>query len=207
MWDEQWLKQFPVTTYEAGKKIIAMGEPVQYNYYLIEGTCARIEMNSLGDDIIQNYYHSGKMLGINLLRYDKKSINDFIAKTKCICYQIPCLAVQQMVQNNVKICYSILQETLDELDYHVNASNAFIFGGGISSLCLHLKRLAELQPDGTYLIPHYITNIELSKYCGIHTVSISRLLTKLLKEKIISRNQDGIVIHDIDALTGYIILE
>lgn len=207
MWETKWLSQFPLIEFKNGENIISTGEEVKFNYYIVKGICARMQLTENGEEIIYAYCHSGKMIGANLNRYGHKSTMDFKAKTDCQCYKIPYQLVQQKISENNQICYTLLQETLDELDFYINVSNSHHLGGGQSVLCFYLKHLAILQKDNTYLIPSIFTNVELSKYCGLHPVSISRLLTKLTQENILERTPSGIVIYDMNRLLRYIKIE
>lgn len=204
MWEEKWLSQFPLVEFKNGENIISTDEDVKFNYYIIKGICARTQITKDGEEIIYAYYHSGKMIGVNLSRYGYKSILDFKAKTDCLCYKIPYQLIQQKILEDNQLCYALLQEVLDELDFYIDASTSHHLGGGQSVLCFYLKHLATLQKDHTYLVPSTFTNIELSKYCGLHPVSVSRLLTKLTQEKILERTVSGIIIYDMERLTLYI---
>lgn len=41
MWDKDWLIQFPKVSFAPNDKLFSMGEPIRYNYYLIDGICAK----------------------------------------------------------------------------------------------------------------------------------------------------------------------
>lgn len=204
MWRNEWLKQFPQITFLSGAYIFRTDEAANYNYYLISGICAQIYPTIHGESCILNYYQTGKMLGINLHRFGNASPLEFVAKTNCLCYKIPWETVDAYVKNDNHLCYSLLQETLDEYEHLSNFHIARALGGGISMLCMTLKQFAVLQPDHTWRLDPIFTNIELSNYCGIHAVSVSRLLSKLTRENILARTSEGIVIYNMDQLSHYI---
>lgn len=204
MWDNTWLQQFPQVTFAPKDKIFTIGEAIQYNYYLIDGICAKVNPTIDGEDIILQYYQSGKMLGIHLRQFGEKTALEFVAKTTCTCYKIPWKLVDQELRTNNALCYSLMEETTNECEFWAVSYIAHTLGGGISVLCLSLSALAVAQPDGTFLVHPMFTNIELSKYCGIHAVSVSRLLTKLSHENILERKKEGIVIYDMAGLSAYI---
>lgn len=76
--------------------------------------------------------------------------------------------------------------------------------GSIAVLCLTLKSLAHENSDGSFSIPPLFSNVELGKLCGIHTVSVSRLIGKLTREGILERKKEGIVIYDMERLSAYV---
>lgn len=204
MWDPAWLEKFPKVYFESGERIIKIDEPIIYNYYLVKGVCAKTVYSSEGESLILHYYNPGKMIGLHLRRYDEKSTMDFVAKSSCVCYKIPYQETQEMLINDNKLCYYTLQECLDEYDLFANESIASIFGGGMSVLCFNLKALAQKNEKGDYIVPLIYTNIELSQLCGVHQVSISRMLNQLKSKKIIARCAEGILINDMEALENYI---
>lgn len=204
MWDISWLEKFPKTYFETGEQIIKIDEPINYNYYLAKGVCAKVVYSPEGESLILHYYNPGKMLGLHLHRYGEKSTIDFVAKSPCVCYKIPYNETQNMLIKDNKLCYDILQECLDEYDFFITASLANIFGGGLSVLCFYLKLLAQKDEDGTYIVPLIYTNTELSHLCGVHPVSISRMLNHLKVSKVIERNEKGICISNMDVLENYI---
>lgn len=204
MWNQQWLQQFPKVTFTAEKKIFEMGQPVLFYYYLIDGICARITPTIEGEDIVLQYYQKGKMLGLHLRQFGEESILDFTAKTICHCYKIPWQQADQEIRQNNALCYALMQEMVNECEFWAVSYIARSLGGGISILSLALSTLAVKQQDGSFLLHPIFTNVELSKFCGIHIVSVSRLITKLTKEKILERQKEGIRIYDMDRLSSYI---
>jgi len=204
MWDKQWLKQFPVVQFKENDIIFHVDKPTKYNYYLISGICAQIYPTSDGNELVLSYYHRGKMLGINLHRFGNANPLKFIARTDCICYKIPRKAVDQKVREDSILCYNLFQESVTEQEQRTDIHIARVLGGGISVLCLALKLLALPHKESTFIVSPVFTNVELSKFCGIHAVSISRLLTKLSQENVLSKTSEGIIIHDMNLLTKYI---
>ena len=204
MWDPVWLEKFPKIYFERDERIIKMDESIIYNYYLIKGVCAKMVYSPDGESFILHYYNPGKMLGLHLRRNGKKNTLDFVAKTSCVCYKIPYQETQNMLINDNKLCYYTLQECLDEYDLFVNKKIASTFGGGMSVLCFNLKALAQKNEKGNYIVPLSYTNVELSQLCGVHQVSISRMLNQLKAKKIITRCDEGILISNMEALENYI---
>ena len=207
MWDPNWLSQFPQAIFQPNEKIFHIGEQIQFNYYLLEGICAKMLSSDEGEELVLQYYQPGKMLGIHLHRYGDQNPLDFLAKTRCTCCKIPWELVDQQVRSDNALCYDLLQESVQECELLADATIAHVFGGGISVLGMALRSLAIPQPDGTYFLDPLFTNVELGKYCGIHTVSVSRLMTRLAHEGILERTKDGVIIYDLPRLSCYIKLD
>ena len=204
MWDETWLKQYPLLCFKSGQTIISLGEIFSHYYCLRAGICARIHPTYDGDEVIMQYLHPGDMIGMGLKNFGEESVSEFVARKDCECYQIPFEDVEQLLQTDATLCYAVYQNTLLELDFWATSYLAKTLGGGISILCLALHTQAKEQRDGTYLVDSMFTNMELSKYCGVHPVSISRFMTQLHHEGILERKKDGIHIYDRERLYDYV---
>lgn len=204
MWDKDWLIQFPKVSFAPNDKLFSMGEPIRYNYYLIDGICAKVLPSADGKDAILAYCEKGRMVGVHIKRQKAGSPFDFIAKTDCHCYKIPCEYIEQQIRTNNELCYQLLQEASDDCDFWATYYVTHFFGGSIAVLCLTLKSLAHENSDGSFSIPPLFSNVELGKLCGIHTVSVSRLIGKLTREGILERKKEGIVIYDMERLSAYV---
>lgn len=204
MWDKQWLEQFPIIEFKANDLLFHVDKPAKYNYYLISGICAQTYPTADGNELVLTYYLPGKMLGINLHRFGNANPLNFVARTNCVCYKIPIETVEQKVKDDTNLCYYLFQESVTEQEQRTDLHIARVLGGGISILCFTLKLLALPFNNDTYIVNPVFTNVELSKFCGIHEVSISRLLTRLTQENILTKTPDGIIIHNISRLTEYI---
>lgn len=203
-WDPQWLSQFETVTFPIGSKIISLDEPLTYNYYIQSGICARIHPTASGEDLIMQYLYPGDMIGLFLQQFSKMAISQFEARKVCHCIRIPYEEVQKKIRNDSILCYNLLQQTVWDVDFWAVSYLIRSLGGGISILSLALLDQAQKQPDGTWLIDSMFTNVELSAYCGLHTVSISRLMRQLTHEGILKRTEDGILLYDRDRLEDYI---
>lgn len=204
MREEAWLEQYPVLHFKRGEKILTLGECFSDYYYLRSGICARINPTSDGEEIIMQYLHSGDMIGLGLKSFSDESISEFVARTDCEVYQIPIEDVEYRLQNEVKFCYEMYQKKLQDLEFWETSYLAETLGGGISVLCLVLYAQAKKYDSTSYLVDSMFTNMELSKYCGVHPVSISRFMTQLHHEGILERKKDGIHIYDRDRLYTYV---
>lgn len=203
MWEKAWLEQYPKICFHSGERIFRIGDHLQYNYYLISGICARVFLAASGDEIILNYFHPGKMIGI-YSACDQEITEEFLTKTECICYKVPCKHVENYTKQHVDFLYDLQQELSNEYWQQLTLHIARSLGGGISVIGIALKSLAVPQLDGSFLVDPIFTNVELSKYCGIHVVSVSRLLAQLSKDGIIVKSADGIIICNMKRLDEYI---
>ncbi|MEF2824537.1 MAG: Crp/Fnr family transcriptional regulator [Peptococcaceae bacterium] len=204
MWERAWLEQYPLVHFEVGERLITIGETYDYYYYLEDGICARVSPTVEGEDVVLLYYQAGEMIGLYLEEFGKEAISEFVARKPCQCRQIPWREVEQYVKTHPHLCYRLMKALVHECDFWATSYIAYSLGGGISVLSLVLSTQARQQENGQWLVDPMFTNMELSHYCGIHTVSISRLMTRLHKEGVLTRCKDGIVIEDMARLKNYV---
>ena len=204
MWERAWLEQYPLVHFEVGERLITIGETYDYYYYLEDGICARVSPTVEGEDVVLLYYQAGEMIGLHLEEFGKEAISEFVARKPCQCRQIPWREVEQYVKTHPHLCYRLMKALVHECDFWATSYIAYSLGGGISVLSLVLSTQARQQENGQWLVDSMFTNMELSHYCGIHTVSISRLMTRLHKEGVLTRCKDGIVIEDMARLKNYV---
>ena len=204
MWERAWLEQYPLVHFEVGERLITIGETYDYYYYLEDGICARVSPTVEGEDVVLLYYQAGEMIGLHLEEFGKEAISEFVARKPCQCRQIPWREVEQYVKTHPHLCYRLMKALVHECDFWATSYIAYSLGGGISVLSLVLSTQARQQKNGQWLVDPMFTNMELSHYCGIHTVSISRLMTRLHKEGVLTRCKDGIVIEDMARLKNYV---
>lgn len=204
MWERAWLEQYPLVHFEVGERLITIGETYDYYYYLEDGICARVSPTVEGEDVVLLYYQAGEMIGLHLEEFGKEAISEFVARKPCQCRQIPWREVEQYVKAHPYLCYRLMKALVHECDFWATSYIAYSLGGGISVLSLVLSTQARQQENGQWLVDSMFTNMELSHYCGIHTVSISRLMTRLHKEGVLTRCKDGIVIEDMARLKNYV---
>ena len=204
MWERAWLEQYPLVHFEVGERLITIGETYDYYYYLEDGICARVSPTVEGEDVVLLYYQAGEMIGLHLEEFGKEAISEFVARKPCQCRQIPWREVEQYVKTHPHLCYRLMKALVHECDFWATSYIAYSLGGGISVLSLVLSTQARQQENGQWLVDPMFTNMELSHYCGIHTVSISRLMTRLPKEGVLTRCKDGIVIEDMARLKNYV---
>lgn len=192
--------------FEKGSYIIRQGDKMDSLYYLVSGTCYRTLITERGDEIIygikesNNYIHS--MLGVLTLFSNGISAYHFIAKSKCCCYKIPKEAFFQYVQDDADILSQLLHMATDNIRELVDSLQARNEGKVGNRLCKFLLSNAQ-DMQGVLLVSKGYSNATISKFLGIHKVTVAKILRALKEEGIIRKGKDGIVILNENKLTGY----
>jgi len=187
--------------------IIRQGEKVDSIYYLVSGTCYRTTITEKGDEIIygvkesnNNLIHS--LLGVLVLYSDGISTNQFVARSKCCCYKIPKEVFFQYVQVRPDILTQMLYMAMWELRELASSFQARQEGKVANRLCNLLLKKAQTK-QGKRLIDKGYSNSEISRFLGIHKVTVARILRVLKDEGIIDKQKEGIIILDEERLENY----
>lgn len=187
--------------------IIRQGEKVDFLYYLISGTCYRTTITEKGDEIINgvkesnnNFIHA--LLGVLVLYSDGISRNQFIARSKCCCYKIPKEIFFEYVQDKPDILTQLLKMTMWEHRELAGSFQARQEGKVANRLCNLLLKNAQTK-QGKRLIDKEYSNSTISRFLGIHKVTVARILRVLKDEGIIDKQKEGIIILDEKRLKDY----
>lgn len=192
--------------FEKGSYIIRQGDMMDFLYYLVSGTCYRTLITEKGDEIIygikesNNSIHS--MLGVLTLFSNGVSEYHFIAKSKCRCYKIPKEAFFEYVQDDANILSQLLHMATDNIRELVDSLQARNEGKVGNRLCKFLLSNAQ-DKQGVLLVSKGYSNATISKFLGIHKVTVAKILRALKEEGIIRKEKDGIFILNEKKLTSY----
>jgi len=187
--------------------IIRQGEKVDSIYYLVSGTCYRTIVTEKGDEIIYGVKESRNdlihsLLGVLVLYTDGISTNQFIARSKCCCYKIPKEVFFQYVKDKPDILTKLLYLAMWELRELAGSFQARQEGKVANRLCKLLLKNAQTT-QGKRLIDKRLSNSEISRFLGIHKVTVARILRVLKDEGIIDKQKEGIIILDESRLEKY----
>lgn len=200
------LKDSHICYFKKGDIIIKQDEKVEFVYYLVDGLIYRTVLSEKGDETIydtksgDNYLKS--LLGILYLFDNGISYTNFIAKTNCICYQIPKATILEFILDKPQI----LRELIDIAMNFYNSTIVLLQNKqqrkAVNRLCQFLLEQANVV-NGKLAVRKACTNVEISKFLGIHPVTAARIIKCLIDEKVIIRCRNGLTILDENKLREY----
>lgn len=193
--------------FRKGDIIMQAGQSVDYIYYLVSGSVCRNIMSQSGGETTIWIMH-GKddnnvenLLGILSLYTANRTVgySTFVAKTVCRCYRIPSEVVEELVNNDPvllrqMLVYSLRVERIMLNMYHCKRDHS-----SIAQLASLLMEHSKEDVTGEKRICQ-LSNTDLALILGVHTVTVSRILSQLKKNGIIHRMEHGWRIDDMDRL-------
>lgn len=192
--------------FKKGDVIIEQEEYLNYIYYLSEGLIYRTILNEKGDITIydtksgDNWLKSA--LGILYLFNDGVSYTNFIAKSDCVCYRIPKDAVMNVIRDDERILYDLVEIAMDFYNKTILLLQQKQQKSTVRRLCQFLLDEADYK-NNKLAVRKACTNTEISRFLGVHQVTASRIIKCLKDEGIIVRCANGLTILDETKLKDY----
>lgn len=194
--------------FKKGDYIIRQGEKVEFLYLLVSGTCRRTTITEKGDEIIFGIKKPSddiirSLVGVLVLYSNGISANDFIADTKCNCYRIPKQTFLGYVQDKPDILNRLIHLAMEGSRELASSFQARQEGKVANRLCELLLKNAQ-QRQGKLLVSKEYSNLnQISRFLGVHRVTVARIIKALKEEGVIYKEEDGIVILDKEKLISY----
>ncbi len=178
-------------------------------YYLEKGSIALLTYSKEGTESIYQYFIGGRLVGFmpflfravdGVSKYKKTMGKDqfLIAKTKSTLYQIDHELFDRLLAENIEFNHLLLQSLVVnymDLLNHFQHTQEECAG---TRLCRFLMEYYEITECRT--LPKDMSFIEIGKYLGIHSVSVSRLFAVLRREGCVVKNNGEVIITDLNRL-------
>ena len=181
--------------YKKGDILLASGEQLTHLFYLVEGVVNREIVTENGNETIvsikTNESPIDALVGVILLYRDSDISNStFVAKTDCTCYLIPKESYLEVANKSPELLLDTIRLMTRETKRLTELYNS--------------KLLDQSRPkDGQTIVPAYWNNLEIAKYLGIHTVTVSRILKILKQSGALKRSPQGLVLTDPAKIAAY----
>lgn len=184
-------------TFKRGEIIIRQGEPVNFIYYLTDGTCYRSAITEQGEEYFYWIRSSvnviDSLLGVFSLYGYGYSGSSITAKSDCICYRIPGDIFLQFVDTSPVLLRSLLERCLrqyGDLDKMFHSYKEHKAGEQVAHVLLDGCGYGE---KGSTLPATYSYDF-ISQKTALHRVTVARVLRYFKEHEIIRRDGRKIVI-------------
>lgn len=192
--------------YKKDDIIIEQGQKLNYIYYLTKGLIYRTILDEKGDITIYDTKSGDSWLksalGILYLFNDGISYTNFVAKSDCVCYRIPKSSVMNAIKNNAEILYELVEISMDFYNKTITLIHKNKQTSTVERLCQFLLEQAEFK-NNKLAVRKACTNVEISRFLGVHQVTASRIIKCLKDEGVIVRCANGLTILNEDKLKAY----
>ncbi len=174
-------------------------------YYLVEGICALVGNSYQGQEHVFLYHTAGQMVGINpfinghgsgIYSYNGPVVT---TKTNCTLYRIPVSVFLEYLHTNLEFSNYIVQ--ILSRYYHVSLAHLKQIqeDSSVTIICRFLLSMYVEQKEGC-VVSRFFTYDEISKYSGVHMVTVGRIIGQLQQAGYIKRIPAGLLIQDKEGL-------
>lgn len=191
--------------FKAREYILRRGEAMPYVYYLKRGEVNREVLTPYGSVTINTTKEGGKITGsiIGLLtifdrNFDGICSDDFIAATDCICYRIPVDVCKRYMREHPALMEEAFVRAIDIYNELEATLASLQDQPAPERVCDFLLRHSSASADGPRLAKTF-SNVEIGKHLAVHTVTVSRIISALRREGIVTRTPEGLLVTDPEA--------
>ncbi|MGL5378582.1 Crp/Fnr family transcriptional regulator, partial [Clostridium sp.] len=129
----------------------------------------------------------------------RQDLSQFYTKTRCKIYRISSTKLNNLLISNPEISFFITQSIASHFHSVINHFHSSKEDHTPARLCKLLINLAQYKQD-KYFLHKYFTYVELAKYLGVHSVTISRIMLTLKNMSVIEKEGHCIIISDMEKL-------
>lgn len=199
---EAFFAQYRLRKYSKGQVLILNGDDTNYIYHLVKGKVKEYDVSYRGDELILNVFKPPAFFPMSLAINKVPNPYIYEAETDIEIHQAPADDVVAFIKANPDVLFDLLSRVYRGLDgllgrvAHLMASNAK--DRVIYELLIEARRFGAIQQDGSYLLD--IHERDLGARAGLSRETVSREITKLKNDGLISLDDKHIHIEDMSTL-------
>lgn len=172
-------------------------------FFLDRGFCSLSGLTRGGKEHVFLYCQGKRLIGFLPLMHISRDTKDplpviITAKTACVVYQVTAAQFEDFLEEpdfNKYLALTLAENYLGLLKHYQSMQDQC----ATSRLCRLLLDYA-IKEGERMMMPAYFNMTELSRYLGVHTVTVSRIMAQLRQRKYIDKIGHRIVVLDREQL-------
>lgn len=175
-------------------------------FYLTSGIVKQIATTQKGQDLTLNLFKPGSFFPLMNGLLDLPNTYAFVCVTECSGFKAPLSKVKEYLQSDQMVAYSVMLRLLSGLHGMLQKTEKLMQGDALSLLIQTLLTLSERFPgdDAQREIKISLTHQQLAELTGLSRETVTRELSVLRSENLISIQQHHIKLLDMDSLQSKI---
>ncbi len=181
--EERWYIHGQRLNAPPGTVLYDYAQPWEGCYFLEQGCCALSAVTHTGEDRTLLYFQGTRPVGfmhiMGVIQAPTAPMPVLItAKTPCVLYRLSAAQLAALLDGDRGFSRYMNQVLAENFHRLLHRFHAILDEDATQRLCRTLLEFA--QPDGDALVmPSYFTHVEMSRYLGLHTVTVSRIMSHL----------------------------
>jgi len=198
---EMFFSDFPVRHYPQGQILINAHDNPEHIFHLLEGRVKQYDISYRGDEVVLNTYKPPAFFPMSYALNKKSNTYFFEAETDVTLHLVPINAAAEFIQANPDVAYDLLRRVFSGLDGLLGRLAHVMAGSARSRVLYELliegRRFGEKRGQGVGIA---ITESDIATRAGLARETVSRGISKLKQEGLISVIKNEIFIDDLDKL-------
>jgi CRP/FNR family transcriptional regulator len=188
--------------YKAGQCIYTIGQPFEMLYIVYSGFLKSVMLDEYGHQYILNFPMRGDLIGIDGI-YNKAYASEAVALCDCDVIMVPLqvlIDVGKAYDHLDTAIYNLMSQELLREQKMASALGSLSAEARVARFLLNLsERFAAMGYSGKQFNLR-MSREEIGSYLGLTLETVSRLLSSLADNGMISVKQRNIVLNDVDGL-------
>lgn len=195
---EAFFSQYRPRKYAKGQVLILNGDGADHVYNIISGQVKQYDVTYRGDEIILNTFKSPAFFPMSLAINKNENPYIYEAETDIEVRQAPADEVIAFLKAEPDVLFDLLSRVYKGVDgligrmAHLMASSAK--GRLMYELLIQCRRFGESHPDGSCTLE--ANEKELGARAGLSRETVSREMSKLLRDKLVTTKPGHITVVD-----------
>lgn len=198
---EDFFHQYKIRKYLKGQLLIFSGDQPEYVFYLVEGRVKQYDVTYRGDEITLNVFTPPAFFPMSLAINKNANVYTYEAETDVVIRQAPASDVVTFLKANPDVQFDLLSRLYRGVDgllsrmAHLMASSAkerLMF-----ELVIACRRFGKIEKGSSYSL--VMNETDIGARAGLSRETVSREMSKLEKEGVLTFRAGKVVLHDFAA--------
>ncbi len=183
-----------------GTVLYDYAQPWEGCYFLEQGCCALSVVTHTGEDRTLLYFQGTRPVGfmhiMGVVQASQTAIPVLITtKTPSVLYRLSAADLGALLEEDKDFSRYMNQVLAENFHQLLRRFHAVLDEDATQRLCRMLLEFAQEEGD-TLVMPPYFTHVEMSRYLGLHTVTVSRIMAHLKELGYVTGTGRRIVLRD-----------
>ena len=203
---KEFFSQYPHKVYKKGQILIYGGDDPEDVFYITKGTVKQYDIGKNGDEVVVNVFKPFAFFPMSWAINRQHNPYFFEAETDIELYRAPADAAVSFIKTHPDVMFDLLSRLYSGTD-GLQRRMAHLMGGTaetrlVFELVVQCKRFGkDLGKDGISLLT---TDSSLAEKTGLTRETVSRELSKLAKQSLLTRQGRFILIPSITSLENHL---
>jgi CRP-like cAMP-binding protein len=199
---ENFFGDFPIRQYPQGQILIHAHDNPEHIFHLLEGRVKQYDISYRGDEVVLNTFKPPAFFPMSYALNKTPNAYFFEAETDVVLHLVPVEAALEFIQSNPDVAFDLLRRVFSGLDGLLGRLAHLMAGSARSrvlyELLIESRRFGDRRGQGIAIA---ITESDIATRAGLARETVSRGISKLKQEGLLSVIKNEIFINDPDKLT------